>query len=77
MGECYEARIEKSGRARRIVNKDARGGSPDVDEVTIFVDHFGLFKGEYRSFNGSKVNRIWRLQRLDGGPWKIASLQHL
>jgi hypothetical protein len=77
LGEVFDARVSKVGKIRRILNKDIEKDLPRVDEVTVIVDHYGFFDGEYRSFGNAKVKRIWILQRLDEGPWKISSIQHL
>ena len=33
--------------------------------------------GEFHAFNGSEVNRLWTLQRRNGGPWRISSRQSI
>lgn len=76
-GEVYEARVEKVERVRCILTKDTQNALPYLEEVTVWVDHYGLFDGEYRRFQSVNVNREWVLQRVDGGPWKIASVQNL
>jgi len=38
---------------------------PDVDEVDVFVDHYELEDGKYRSFLDVNVRRKWTLQRLN------------
>ena len=32
-------------------------------------------EGEYRAFLDVTVHRWWVLQRIDNGPWRIATLQ--
>ena len=46
-----------------------------VEEVRLTVDHVGLFDGEYRAFNDVNTHRDWTMQRVNGGPWRIASEQ--
>ncbi|MDQ1281170.1 MAG: hypothetical protein QG670_2434 [Thermoproteota archaeon] len=77
MSEVYDARVSRIGPVRRILLKDESKGLPDADEVYVFVDHYGLFENEYRSFVNMNVNRRWSLQRLNNGPWKITSVDHL
>jgi hypothetical protein len=77
MSEIYDAHIGRVGPVRRILHKDESKGLPDVDEVYVFVDHYGLVENKYRSFVNMNVNRKWSLQRLNDGPWKITSVQHL
>ncbi len=75
MGDVYDARVCSVEKVRRILSRAA--GLPDVDQVVVWVDHYGLFDGEHRVFQNVTVNRRWVLQRLDGGPWRIVSLQSL
>jgi hypothetical protein len=76
-GDVYDARVEQVERIERVLAGDPATNLPSVDEVTVWVDHYGLFDGEYRAFQSINVNRRWTLQRLDGGPWKITSVQSL
>ena len=50
-------------------------GQGRLEEVTVEVEHVGRVDGVYRAISDVTVSRWWRLQRLDGGPWRIASLQ--
>jgi hypothetical protein len=45
--------------------------------VRVLLDHVGRIDGEYRTFSSIDVHRVWRPQRLDGGPWKIVDVQGL
>jgi hypothetical protein len=45
--------------------------------VLVELDHVGKFDGAYRAFNDVTVHRQWILQRINGGPWRIASAQGL
>ena len=51
-------------------------GAPKLEQVDVQLEAIGLFDGEYRKF-GAGINRAWQLQRLNGGPWRISSLQNL
>jgi hypothetical protein len=77
MGEVYDARVERVERVQRVLERDRDNGLPNVDQVVVWVDHYGLFDGEYRAFQNVNVHRKWVLQRLDEGPWKITSIQGL
>jgi hypothetical protein len=77
MGEVHDARVSHVDKIRRVVSRDAATGLPDVDQAVVWVDHYGLFDGEHRVFQNVNVNRRWVLQRLDDGPWRIVSIQHL
>ncbi len=46
---------------------------PEVEQVEVEVDHVGWFEGRYHAFLHAGLHRTWRLQRLQGGPWRIAS----
>lgn len=76
-GEVYDARVSRVERPRVLLEANPELDVPKVDQLRIYVDHFGKFDNEYRAFANVNVNRRWRLQRLDNGPWKIADLQHL
>ena len=47
-------------------------GAPHIERTIVEVDHVGLFDGEYRPFKDVNVNRLWPMQRRNGGPWRIA-----
>lgn len=75
--EVYDARVDRVGPVRRVAHADPQTGVPDVDQVVAWIDHYGLFEGEYRSFNRFDLHRRWVLQRVDNGPWRIAEVQGL
>ena len=59
-----------------VENEDSAEEAEADEEETVEeveVDAIGLFDGEYRAFADADVRRIWRLQRIDGGPWRIAA----
>jgi hypothetical protein len=76
-GDVYDARVAEVDRVRERHPGDPAQGIPRVEEVTVWIDHVGLVEGEYRTFVDVRVHRRWTLRRLDRGPWKIASRQHL
>jgi hypothetical protein len=77
MGEVYDARVSHAEKVRRVLARDTANGIPEVEQVIVWVDHFGLFDGEYRTYQNVNVHRRWPLQRLDGGPWRIITIQSL
>jgi hypothetical protein len=77
MGEVFDARVERVELVKRVLERSAENGLPNVDQVVVRVDHYGLFDGEYRTFQNVNVHRQWLLQRLDEGPWRITSIQGL
>jgi hypothetical protein len=76
-GDVYDARIGRVERARLLYEPGEADPVPRVESVRVILDHVGLIDGEYRTFSNINVHRIWRLQRLDGGPWKITEVQGL
>jgi hypothetical protein len=75
LGEVLDARVERVEQVKRVMERSS--DLPEVEQVRVWVDHFGQFDSEVRAFKNLYVNREWILQRLEGGPWKIVSLQHL
>lgn len=71
----YDARVSSVGRVRTLRPPGLDDGGPAVDQVDVYIDHVGRVDGEYRVFVDVRVHRRWRLQRLDGGPWRVAELQ--
>jgi hypothetical protein len=71
-GEILDARAAKAGHVRKILEKNSETGTPEVEEVDVLVDHFALFDAEVRSFMRPDHPRLWPLQRINGGPWKIS-----
>ena len=76
-GRLYDARVLWTDDPRLVTTGQEYPGAPHVEEVLVEVEHIGLIDGEYRSFMDVTVRRYWRLQRVDGGAWRIASLQPL
>ena len=60
---------------RRLFDADAKLGVPSVDQVVAYLDIFGRFDDEYRSFNHFTVHRRRVLQRIANGPWRIVEIQ--
>jgi hypothetical protein len=58
-----------------VLRADEFAGVPRVEQLAAELEHVGLFDGEYRAFNSTDVHRQWTLERRDGGPWRITSLQ--
>jgi hypothetical protein len=75
--DVYDARVARVERPRLLYDPAAGDPIPRVESVRILLDHVGLIDGEYRTFSDINVHRVWRLQRLDDGPWKITEVQRL
>jgi hypothetical protein len=69
----YDMRVVTEGAPKVVYDKNGTR----VESVELDVDPVGLVDGEYRSFRSVDVHRIWRLQRVNGGAWKIVSEQGL
>ena len=76
-GDVYDARVGRAGHTRLLHEPAPDDPLPRVESVRVILDHVGLIDGEYRTFSDLNVHRVWRLQRLNGGPWKIAEVQRL
>ncbi|HYH99419.1 hypothetical protein [Hyalangium sp.] len=74
-GRLWDARVAWIGEPRVITSGNEFAGAPRVEEVEAEIEHVGQFEGEYRGFLDVTVHRWWVLQRIDNGPWRIATLQ--
>ena len=72
-GKVFDLRPVRTAPARRLFEPDPELLVPAVDQAEVEVDVVGLFDGEHRAFADADVHRLWRLQRIDGGPWRIAA----
>ena len=53
-------------------------GAPLIEQVDAEIDHIGSNDaGEYRVFKDLHVSRLWQLQRINGQPWRITTLQQI
>lgn len=57
----------------RVVIAGADSGVPTVEQVSVVMDHIGHFDDGDHVFCSTDVNRLWQLQRQNGGPWRITS----
>jgi hypothetical protein len=74
-GRLFAARVAWTSEPRALTTGQEFPGATRVEEVEAEIEHVGCFDGEYRGFMDVTVNRFWTLQRIDGGPWRIATLQ--
>ncbi len=75
--EVFDARVSRISPVRQVHRRANEHGVPTVERVEVILDHIGKFGDQYRTYVSSNVRRRWVLQRLDGGEWKIAEVQHL
>jgi hypothetical protein len=73
--KTYALRVVWAGEPSVVCQLDATAGLPQIERVSVELDHVGLFDGEYRAFAASDVHRHWSLERRDGGPWRTTTHQ--
>lgn len=73
--KVHDARISRV--APIYVLSQGDGTNPKVEQVTVYIYHVGQVDGQYMAFSDIDVKRVWNLQRIDGGPWRIVESQHL
>lgn len=71
--DVYGAAVSWVGEPRELTTGKEFPGSPRLQEVDVWVDHIGQFDGEYRAFTSPFLRRLWQLQKLDDGPWRIST----
>ncbi len=62
---------------RLVSSPDAFPGAPRIEATEVEVEHWGVFDGQTHAFMATGLNRRWPLQRVDGGPWRIARAQNI
>ena len=75
MDDVMDARVNRTEPIRELYA--GGGGIPKVEEVVVVLDHIKDIDGRTRTFVDLNVRRVWKLQRIDNGPWRIAHVQHL
>ena len=73
LDKICDVRVCDIGETETLLHGTEFQGAPKVEGVVVVVDHIGLFDGEYRAFTDVDTQRVWPLQRRDGGPWRIAA----
>lgn len=73
--KVYDARVSRVTPVR--VLSQGGGTNPKVEQVTVYIYHIGQVDGQYMAFSDIEVKRVWNLQRINGGPWRIVESQHL
>ena len=75
LGRVLDAQVRWEGDPRPLVNGARFPGAASFDEVEVWLEHVGEFDGERRTFCDVTVRPKWTLQRVNGGPWRIATAQ--
>lgn len=70
--KVHDARVSRVTPVRVLSQ-----GNPRVEQVTVYIYHVGQVDGQYMAFSDIEVKRVWNLQRINGGPWRIVESQHL
>jgi hypothetical protein len=73
----YDVRVIYQSEVHPVLTGKEFTKAPKIDEVTLEVDHIGKFGKEYRAYMDVNVHRVWKLQRRNGGAWRIADEQGL
>lgn len=69
--DVMDAIVTGSNPIYTVLAADEARGIPHVEETDVCVEHVGQFDGEYRGFKDNWLTRYWRVQRLNGGPWRL------
>ncbi len=73
LGRVLDARPVWQDDIRVVRDGSAFEGALRIEEVLVELDHVGEFDGVTRSFNDVTTTRWWTLQRVNGGPWRVAN----
>jgi hypothetical protein len=71
----FDVRIAYLGDVEQIMTGQEFKGAPVIEQLYFELDHIGQFDGAYFSFLSIGLHRVWRLQRINNGPWRIATVQ--
>ena len=77
LGRVMDIRPVWTGEPRVVINGGTYPGALHIEEVDVELRHYGQFDNEVRGFSDVTVSGFWKLQRVDGGPWRIADQQVL
>lgn len=72
LGAVYDVRVIYVSDPKKVIQGTEFPKAPVIEQVTVEVDHVGKFDDGYHAFTDINVRRVWRLQRRDGGAWRIA-----
>jgi hypothetical protein len=75
LDKVCDVRVAWTDDARIVLRGEELEDAPRIEEVRAELEHVGVLDGEHRVFCVLGLHRSWTLQRLDGGPWRIATHQ--
>lgn len=73
LDRVYHVNVVDEGIVHRVTTGKEFPGAPVIEEVEVEVEHIGKFPEGYRPFTSVDVKRLWKLQRVNGGPWRIVT----
>ncbi len=71
LDSVYDVDVVDEGLVVRLTDGTEFAGAPVIEQVEVEVEAIGKFPEGYRPFTSVAVHRVWTLQRVDGGPWRI------
>lgn len=73
LGDVVDVQVVWVDDPLAISDGTAYPSAPVIERVTVVVDHIRRSEdGGYRAFCDSFLRRVWTLQRIAAGPWRIA-----
>ena len=75
MGRVLDARVAWTGEPVVVLDGARFEGASAIEEVELRLEHVGSFDGDVRTFADVTVREQWKLQRVDRGPWRVATCQ--
>jgi len=73
LDKVYAINVVDVGLMETVLQGNEFPGAPKIEQVTVELEHVGKFDEGYRPVKDVNVNRMWTLQRRDGGPWRIVT----
>jgi hypothetical protein len=75
MGRVLDVRVAWTGDPVVVLDGERFEGASVVEQVDVTLAHVGSFDGDVRTFADVTVREHWALQRVNGGPWRVATCQ--
>lgn len=70
-GDVLDVRVTGRSPVYTVAEADETTGMPQIEETEVRVEHIGEFDDSLHTFKDNWLTRYWRLQRIDGGDWRI------
>jgi hypothetical protein len=75
LDSVYDVKVAYVSEVDTVLTGKEYTDAPVIEEVMVELEHVGRFDNVYRSFLDINVHRVWKLQRVNNGPWRIVSVQ--